>query len=127
MKKRILSFLLTTTMLFSVSIFAQANTGGGGGASAGSSSGSENSGSTDTNSTVAAELAQFINELQDGVCSYEDDTVTLEDDLVLSETIVIPSGENVVLDIYRYDIIASGNFEAIFVPENASLTIKGGG
>ena len=128
MKKRILSFLLVTTILFSMSIFAQANTGGGGGgASAGSSGGSTNSGSTDGTSTVAAELAQFLNEIQDGVCSFEDDVVTLEDDLILTEIIVVPTGENVILDTYRYDIIAQGDIPAIIVPEGASLTVGGSG
>ncbi len=127
--KKIISIILCIFMLISLSVSSvfAGGAAAGGGSSAGSPGGSTNSGNVDNGSTTAAELAQILNDMQDGVCSFEDDVVTLDDDLILTETVIVPSGENVILDFHRYDIIASGDFEAIYVPANASLAIEGRG
>ena len=78
-------------------------------------------------SASAQELAQLINDMQDGACSVSENVVFLEDDLILEETLVIPVSENVVFDIDRYDVIASGDFEAVYIPDDASLTLNGRG
>lgn len=126
MKRRI-CFILCVLMIISLSlssVLADSPSGGGG---AGSLNGGANSGDVNETPTTAEKLAMIINEMQDGACSYEDDVVTLEDDFTLTETLVIPTGENVILDTHRYDIIASGDFDAIYVPEGASLTVEGRG
>ena len=128
--KKIVSIILCVFIIVSLSITSvlAGGTVATGGTSAGSLGGSTNYEDTDNTSGVATTLAQSLNNMQDGVCSIDEDgIVTLEDDLILTETIIVPIGENVILDIYRYNIIASGNYEAIFVPDNASLTIKGRG
>ncbi len=135
MKKIISIFLSIAIMLtfsvLSISAAGGASAGGAAGGQIGGNSGMTGDDSdyeTDGESSAEAEaLAQIINAIQEDACTFEENVVTLEDDLTLTETIFIPIGENVTLDINRYDIIASGDFEAIYVPENASLTIEGRG
>ena len=134
--KKIISIFLSIAIMLTFSVLSISAAGG---ASAGGSAGGQiggNSGmtgddsdhETDGESSAEAEaLAQIINAIQEDACTVEENVVTLEDDLKLTETIIIPIGENVTLDINRYDIIALGDFEAIDVPENASLTIEGRG
>lgn len=77
-------------------------------------------------SAEAVALAQLLCDMQSDICIIEfDNHVKLLDNLTLEETIVIPEGENVVLDVDDFDLTADGDFPAIYVPENASLTVEG--
>lgn len=76
----------------------------------------------------AVALAQLLCEMQSDICIIEfENRVTLQENLILDETIVIPEGENVILHLDKCDITADGDFPAIYVPKNASLTVTGSG
>lgn len=77
--------------------------------------------------TPAEKLCNLINEQSADSCEVDVDAqaVSLLSDVTLTETLVMPTGGEIILDIGRRDILASGDFECISVPESACLIIEG--
>ncbi len=82
----------------------------------------------DVDTTAATKFAEKINALFPNSCTVSGNVVTLNADLsILTESLQVESGGDVVLDLVRHNVRADYGVDAIEICAGAKLTIKGHG
>ena len=79
--------------------------------------------------TPAETLCEAINEQTANSCMVDIDTqtVTLLSDVILTKTVEIPDGGEIILDIDVFNIWGANESDALYIPKEASLRIVGNG
>lgn len=77
--------------------------------------------------TASEKLVSLLNEIQPGTCVLDDGLVTLNKDFSCPYEIIIPSGDQIVLNLNRFTITTDDFFVPFILSTNTNITLTGGG